>query len=128
MSSIETKSNKIMESLIPDLLKSGAIDGKHRIVKNQMFLDIIEYKEQEINELFDLVEKNGVITDRNGSEIIYGKLRILKDMKTKMSLTPYKTEFKVKQKEPTKTSGFQSGIFNIFRRSKKNISTNTRHR
>ena len=118
MVEMEEKLNKIYDSLIPNLLASGAINENHDIVKPQVFLYIIEKIESDINRLFMLVEENGSITDKYGAELIYARLRVLSDMKEKMSVEPYKVKFEHKAAEQKPASKFRIGLFNIFKKSK----------
>ena len=90
---VEQKLDAITDSLRQDLLKSGAINDKEEIVKPQTFIDIIEHKENQVNKLFAMVEKDGVVADKNGANLIYSRLHILSDMKEKMSMSPYVIDF-----------------------------------
>lgn len=116
-SDIEKKLDAIFDSLMSDLTGSAAIDKEYKIVKPQVFLDIITKKESEINKLFELVEENGSITDREGSDLIYARLQILSDMKERMSATPYKINFDDEHDEKPKKA-FKLGLFRLFKRTK----------
>ena len=110
--------NKITASLVPDLLKTGAIDKANQIVKPQMFLDIIEQKESEIYALTKYVEDEaGVTVDRNGANLIHDRLYTLQKMKEEMTLTPFEKSFEPEpavENQAKTPSKFKAGIRKFF--------------
>lgn len=127
MVTTEKKLDDIFNSLIPDLLKSATIDKKYNILKPQVFLDIVEQKEKEINKLLALTEENGSTVDRNAANRIYSVLQILSDMKEKMSVKPYEPEFEKKEEKSKKASAFKIGLFSVFKRKKSAQKTSSQY-
>jgi hypothetical protein len=118
------KANKIARNLHSDLLKTGAIDAQGNVIKSQMFIDIIEHAESELNKLIPEVENEaGITTNRNGANILYNYISIFNEMKETMSVHPeinrVPEEEHITQVTSTKTpKTFQSGIKNILSKIK----------
>lgn len=115
------KAHKIARELHSDLLKTGAIDAKNNVIKTQMFIDIIEHAESELNKLMPEVENEaGVTIDRNGANIIYNYLSIFNEMKETMSVHPETLrampdeEEQITPEQPKKPGSYKSGIKKIF--------------
>ena len=114
------KAHKIAKDMYSDLVNSKAIDAKDNVIKSQMFIDIIEHAESELNKLVPEVENEaGVVIDRDAANIVYNYFDIFKEMKQTMSVHP---ELVHTQSEPEefvtkkpKTSGaFKTGIKKMF--------------
>ena len=112
------KAHKIATDMRSDLVNSSAIDAQGNIIKAQMFINIIEHAESELNKLLPEVESEaGVVIDHDAANIVYNYLSIFNEMKQTMSVypsdhAPSREEFTTKQ---PKTSGaFKSGIKKMF--------------
>lgn len=113
------KAHKIARDMHSELVNTGAIDAKDNVIKSQMFIDIIEHAESELNKLVPEVESEaGVIIDRNAANIVYNYFNIFKEMKQTMSVHPElghtssEEEFATKQQK--KSGSFKSGIKKMF--------------
>lgn len=113
------KAHKIARDLYSDLSTTGTIDAQDNIVKTQLFIDIIEHAESELNKLVPEVESEaGVTIDRNAANIIYNYLSIFNEMKETMSVHPEMARIPAEQehvtKHPKKPTSFKSGIKKMF--------------
>ena len=121
----------VAKTLNSELLSSGAIDKKGDIVKPQMFLDIIEHKESELNKFYKEVEsEEGVVTDKYALNILENYLWNLKEMKETMSVrpeengpeNPTKTDPEEKMMQPSKQSAFKTGVKKLFGKIKSKLN------
>jgi hypothetical protein len=119
------KAHKIARELHSDLLNTGAIDKQDNVIKAQMFIDIIEHAESELNKLIPEVENEaGVTIDRNGANIVYNYISIFTEMKETMSVHPEMARIPQEQEHATKSATaktpapFQSGIKKMFNKIK----------
>ena len=126
------KAHKIARELHSDLLKTGAIDAKHNVIKTQMFIDIIEHAESELNKLIPEVENEaGVTIDRNGANIVYNYISIFTEMKETMSVHPEMARIPQEQEHATKPAtakkpgSYKSGIKKIFSKIKSKFTPTT---
>lgn len=113
------KAHKIARDMHSDLSKSGAIDAHDNVIKSQMFIDIIEHAESELNKLVPEVESEaGVIIDRNAANIVYNYFDIFKEMKQTMFVHPElghtSSEEEFTTEQPKKSGSFKSGIKKMF--------------
>ena len=122
------KAHKIARELHSDLLSTGAIDAQDNVIKAQMFIDIIEHAESELNKLIPEVENEaGVTIDRNGANIVYNYISIFTEMKETMSVHPEMA--RIPQEHATKPATaktpkpYQSGIKKIFDKIKSKFIT-----
>ena len=126
------KAHKIAIELYSDLLKTGAIDAKHNVIKTQMFIDIIEHAESELNKLMPEVENEaGVTIDRNGANVIYNYISIFNEMKETMAVNPETLrampdeEKQITPEQPKKPGSYKSGIKKIFGKIKSKFTPTT---
>ena len=121
----------IAETLHSELINAGAINKKGEIVKPQMFLDIIEHKESELNKFYKEVEsEEGVITDKYALNILENYLWNLKEMKETMSVNfdekkskdPTKKDPEKEMMAPSKPSAFKTGMKKLFGKIKSKIN------
>ena len=121
------KIHDIAKTLNSELLSAGAINKKGDIVKPQMFLDIIEHKESELNKFYkDVESEEGVTTDKYALNILEKYLWNLKEMKENMSVQPEEHKPEEEMMQPSKPSAFKMGIKKLFGkiRSKLNPTKN----
>jgi hypothetical protein len=123
-----SKISDITGTLYSELLSSGAINKKDEIVKPQMFIDIIEHKEQELQKFVPEVENEaGVVTDRYTADILSGYFSQLQEMKETMSVRPdwdskdpKAIAIEEKMMRPSEPSKFIKGIKNLFLKLRNN--------
>lgn len=112
------KAHKIARDMHSELVNTGAIDAKNNVVKSQMFIDIIEHAESELNKLVPEVESEaGVVIDRNAANIVYNYFDIFKEMKQTMSVHPelgHTSSEEFVTKESKAPRAFKSGIKKMF--------------
>ena len=126
------KAHKIARELHSDLLKTGAIDTQDNVIKAQMFIDIIEHAESELNKLIPEVENEaGVTIDRNGANIVYNYISIFTEMKETMSVHPEMARIPQEQEHATKPAtaktpgSYKFGIKKIFGKIKSKFTPTT---
>lgn len=122
--SIINQMSDIIGKFHSDLLSSGTINDKGEVIKPQMFIDIIEHTEKELQKFEPEVEDEaGVVTDRYAADILSTYFYKLQRMKETMSLHPDQgpedpkaIAIEERMMRPSRPSRFVIGIKKFFRK------------
>lgn len=118
---IEKQLDKITEDLEALLLESKAIDKEGNVIDNKKFNQILNSKIAQCNKILATTEKDGVVQDTFGANVVFNRINRLEQIKQNKSLTP-ESALPENDIEGTKSIVFKLGISKIFQKIQSKFS------